>query len=175
MSKYLNLKNKKIRYELRPSVSKSVRVSIFLESLLLIYTYKNLKEKDIKNILLKKEKWINKHLSHRYSLNDDLFDNSKKHFIKNKEKSNKLIRKRLEEINSILKYDYENVKIKNQKTILGSCSNKNNLNFNYKLIFLPKRKMDEVIVHELSHLKIMDHSVDFYTLFNKNLKLVEKR
>jgi predicted metal-dependent hydrolase len=55
-----------------------------------------------------------------------------------------------------------NISIKRMKTRWGSCSSKGNLNFNLLLMLAPPETLDSVIVHELCHLKHMDHSAQFY-------------
>jgi len=54
------------------------------------------------------------------------------------------------------------VRIKNQKTMWGSCSSKNNINLNYLLIMAPMDVIDYVIVHELVHTIHRNHSVNFW-------------
>lgn len=60
-------------------------------------------------------------------------------------------------------FQYKKVFIKTQKTRWGSCSSKNNINLNMKLTLLPAELMDYVIVHELVHTRIKNHSKEFWT------------
>ena len=54
------------------------------------------------------------------------------------------------------------VRIKEQKTLWGSCSSKNNINLNYLLIMAPMKIIDYVIVHELVHTIHKNHSAKFW-------------
>lgn len=57
---------------------------------------------------------------------------------------------------------YNRITIRSQKTRWGSCSAKGNLNFNCLLMLMPPEVIDSVVVHELCHLKEMNHSRKFY-------------
>ncbi len=54
------------------------------------------------------------------------------------------------------------ITVRHQKTRWGSCSSKGNLNFNCLLMLAPPEVIDSVVVHELCHLKFMNHSDRFY-------------
>ena len=57
---------------------------------------------------------------------------------------------------------YGRITIRAQKTKWGSCSTKGNLNFNCLLMLAPDDVIDSVVVHELCHLREMNHSKRFY-------------
>lgn len=62
----------------------------------------------------------------------------------------------------LLNVHFNRITIREQKTRWGSCSSKQNLNFNWKLILAPPEILDYVVVHELCHLKEMNHSPAFW-------------
>ena len=74
---------------------------------------------------------------------------------------------RTQEIAEQLGFEYNRVTIKNQKTRWGSCSTGNNLNFNLRLMMTPPSAIDYIIIHELCHLKHMNHSKQFWNLVGK--------
>ena len=54
-----------------------------------------------------------------------------------------------------------------QKTKWGSCSGKNNISLNVNIAFLPEELQGYVLLHELVHTKIKNHSRKFWTELNK--------
>jgi predicted metal-dependent hydrolase len=80
----------------------------------------------------------------------------------------KLIRKRLGELSRQLGVRYGRLTIRGAKTRWGSCSQKGNLNFNWKLLMVPEPIIDYVIIHELAHLKEMNHSKKFWHLVGQH-------
>jgi predicted metal-dependent hydrolase len=61
-------------------------------------------------------------------------------------------------------FEYKRITIKSQSTRWGSCSSKHNLNFNWRLIMAPPAAIDYVIIHELCHLRELNHSARFWRL-----------
>jgi len=54
------------------------------------------------------------------------------------------------------------VRIKEQRTLWGSCSSRNNINLNFLLIMAPLKVIDYVIIHELVHTIHKNHSINFW-------------
>lgn len=81
-----------------------------------------------------------------------------------KKKAEEVIHDRLQFYNEHYGLKYNRVTFRNQKTRWGSCSSARNLNFNWRLIMAPIEIIDYVAVHELCHLKNMNHSAVFWRL-----------
>jgi predicted metal-dependent hydrolase len=81
-----------------------------------------------------------------------------------KENARALVHARVQHFNTHYQVVVGRITIRNQKSRWGSCSARRNLNFNYKIVLLPKELQDYVIVHELCHLKEMNHSDRFWNL-----------
>jgi predicted metal-dependent hydrolase len=60
--------------------------------------------------------------------------------------------------------DVSRVSVRNQKWRWGSCSRSGHICLNWRLAAVPAWVRDYVIVHELMHLKRMDHSSRFWRL-----------
>ena len=87
---------------------------------------------------------------------------STKHYKAHKETTRAIVHARLAHYNAHYGHAYKRVFIKNSKSRWGSCSSRGNLNFNYKLIFLPPEVLDYVVVHELCHLRHFNHGPEFW-------------
>ena len=85
-------------------------------------------------------------------------------YISNKEKARFLVKQKLQYYNKFYNFTYKRVAIRDQKSRWGSCSSLGNLNFNFRVIFLPEHLQNYLIVHELCHLKEMNHKKSFWKL-----------
>ena len=90
-------------------------------------------------------------------------------YLENKDKAFALVNERVRFYNKVYGFSFNKILIKNQKTRWGSCSCKQNLNLNYKIVFLPQAHQDYIIVHEMCRLKEFNHSKKFWALVEKAL------
>ena len=61
------------------------------------------------------------------------------------------------------------VRITGARTRFGSCSSQGHICFSWRLMQYPPEAIDYVVVHELAHLRYMDHGAEFYALIARYL------
>ena len=89
-------------------------------------------------------------------------ENSKEKFVLFLKKfSKKYLQERVKLIASLFNFNYSSISISSAKTCWGSCSTGDKLHFTYKLILCPQDVIDYVVLHELSHTKVKNHSAKF--------------
>jgi len=59
-------------------------------------------------------------------------------------------------------FRYNRVFVRHQRTRWGSCSHKNNINLNARLVLLPEALMEYTILHELVHTRVKNHGPAFW-------------
>ena len=109
-----------------------------------------------------KKSWTLKHLDKMKVVekkHENFLNNST--LIDRAEGRKKLV-SRLNELSEKHGFRYNKVFLKNQKTRWGSCSAKNNINLNMNLIRLPDEMIDYVLLHELVHTRIKNHTKEFW-------------
>ncbi|MCF7859504.1 MAG: M48 family metallopeptidase [Candidatus Cloacimonetes bacterium] len=87
-----------------------------------------------------------------------------------KPEARKILLQRLKELAELHDFSFNRSFIRSQKTRWGSCSAKNNINLNIKLINLPEELRDYVIVHELVHTRVKNHQQEFWQEMQKYIK-----
>jgi len=101
--------------------------------------------------------WMNFYINkkHKNIVKEKLIDFYKK-------EAKKYIWEKAKEIATKNNLKFKALKITSAKTRWGSCSSTKNMNFSFRLIQAPIKTIDYVIMHELAHLKVMNHSKKFW-------------
>ncbi len=77
--------------------------------------------------------------------------------------------KKLADLAASFNLAYKSFKVSNAQGRWGSCSKQGNINLNWRLLLLPEKLADYVIIHELAHLKELNHSARFYAVLDTML------
>jgi len=88
--------------------------------------------------------------------------NVTKAYLRHKPLARKIIKERVDFYVTTHGFVYKRIAIRNQRRSWGSCSSLGNLNFSYKLLFLPPCLRDYIVVHELCHLRELNHSKNYW-------------
>lgn len=87
-----------------------------------------------------------------------------KHYLAHKEAARTLVHEKLAHWNAQYQLPLKRISIRNTKSRWGSCSVEGNLNFSYKILFLPPHLQDYLIIHELCHVREFHHGPSFWEL-----------
>lgn len=93
----------------------------------------------------------------------------------------KHLNRRVKELSIKLKLPYNKLFIRESRTKWGNCSKHKNISLNWKLIKAPEYVIDYLIIHELLHTVVMNHTQKFWTLmksyypdYKESIKWLEK-
>lgn len=111
-----------------------------------------------------KRSWLTEALAHARARGGLSCKEQDEHYKQHKEAARAFVQERLPVLNEHYGFSWGRVAIRKNSTSWGSCSSKRNLNFDYRILFLPKHLQDYILVHELCHLKEMNHSPRFWNL-----------
>ena len=89
--------------------------------------------------------------------------------------SKDVITKRVEQFADLMHLNYLKLSYMNNKTRWGSCDKNGAIKLNFRLLMLPHRVIDYVIVHELSHLIEFNHSSRFYKIIESVMSDYKKQ
>ena len=163
------MNNKIPEYEIKYSKIKNIYIQI-KNGKIIIKAPKRISKKEIEKIIEQKLEWIQKTIEkeNKKKLKTPLYTKEQfKHIIE--KNTNQLIEETQLKPNKIT--------IKQIKYAWGSCSNKRNITLNSELIKYSEQAIRYVILHELCHLKYMNHSKEFWNLvenYMPNYKKIKK-
>ena len=121
-------------------------------------------EKTIEELLIKHSNWIEKHLilqKKKEALTSSLTDEEVKAL---KKKARAYLKEKTEYYAKIMGLNYGRITITSAQKRFGSCSSEGNISYSYRLMLYPEAAREYVVVHELAHLKEMNHSSKFYAI-----------
>lgn len=161
-----------MQIEIQRCNRKSIVITVNSKAQVVIKAPYRTTDVEIQEILKKRAAWIKEHVDkviRERERADSLEPLSNEDLQKLCDSAVDYIPKRVEYFAAIVGVNYGRITIRNQKTRWGSCSSRGNLNFNCLLMLTPSDIIDYVIVHELCHRKVMNHSPKFWSEVEKVL------
>ncbi|PIP33182.1 metal-dependent hydrolase [Candidatus Gottesmanbacteria bacterium CG11_big_fil_rev_8_21_14_0_20_37_11] len=181
MKRQINLHNRVVNYSVRRSNrAKRMRLAVYCDGNFIVTVPQTFSASLIDRYVIAKSQWVISKLDFFEGLNKKqklTFGNDG--FELYKDKALEMVTERLAVLNQKhYRLKFNKIAIKSQKTRWGSCSKKRNLNFNYKVLFLPPKIRDYIMIHELCHIKEFNHSRRFWRLVAKSMpdhgKIIEE-
>ena len=166
----IKLIDRNINYILKTSRrAKQARLVVYCDGSLMATKPWKMSEKTVEEFIIKKANWILSKMEHfKQFKKNNFFERDSKgereKYLKHRNEALEFVKERVNYYGRICKVKFNKITVKNQKTKWGSCSKKRNLNFNYKILLLPRHIADYIVVHELCHLKEFNHSKRFWNL-----------
>lgn len=161
--------DKKPKYIIKKSRrAKRMRLAVYCDGSVVVTTPFGINQTIIEKFIADKKQWLTDKINFFKSVDSKSIRTfSQDDYLKHKDEALQIVLNRIKAFNKKVVFSYNAINIKNHKTRWGSCSKNRNLNFNYKIVFLPKKQQDYIIVHELCHLKEFNHSRKFWSMVEK--------
>ena len=156
-------KNKK--YTIIKSFKKSCSITVERDGTVTIRAPFFMSERKINKIIDERKEWIEraqKKIANQAERLNSLTPITKDEIDSLKAAAKPIIEEKVRHFADKIGVEYGKITIRNQRTRYGSCSAKGNLNFNCLIMLMPNEIIDYVIVHELCHIKEMNHSHRFW-------------
>lgn len=160
----LVIEDMRIPLILQRSKRKTLMIQMTDSVQLLVKAPIEMSEREIYRFLKQKTFWIYKRAKQVREKKDTRVLRTEKELIALKEQARMVLTAKTDEYAKQIGVAYTKIRIGNQKTRWGSCSSRGTISYNWRLIMMPEAIMDYVVVHELCHLKEMNHSVRFWKL-----------
>ncbi|EKE11035.1 MAG: hypothetical protein ACD_15C00151G0013 [uncultured bacterium] len=176
MEKQLLVNKNKIKYNLRKSRRASnIRLCVRRDLSVTVTLPWCSSEKSAYQFVEEKYKWILDRISYFQKNKSCIAEPNRADYIAYKEKAREIVNKKLAYFNQFYNFSWKKIRIRNPISRWGSCSEDGNLNFSYRLFFLPEELQDYIIVHELCHLKEFNHGAEFWKLMSKTIPNSEEK
>ena len=158
--------------ELIRSKRKTICIEITPDARVIVRAPKYASVSEINRLIGEKADWIDKNLRKMQEKQKERAEAPQPELTKQEiklltTKAKRIIPQRVRYYANLMRVEYGRITIRMQKSRWGSCSGKGNLNFNCLLMRTPDEIIDYVVVHELCHLKEMNHSPRFWAEVEK--------
>ena len=152
-----------MKYKLELSKRRSISISVKHGELLVKAPLGTSVER-VEAVISKHQKWIEKHMNiekKRELLEAALTDEK---IAELKRLARTYLVEKTARYSQIMGLKYGRITITSAEKRFGSCSSEGNISFSFRLMLYPEAAREYVVVHELAHLREMNHSSRFYAI-----------
>lgn len=149
------------------SVRRTISIEITDTGSILVRAPLTARDQEIRTFLERKKEWI---LKHQAKMQDHVKQAEQIGRFTDAEKkemralAERIIPERVFYFAGLMNVQPNKIGFRFQKTKWGSCTSQKHITFNCLLVKAPPYVLDYVVVHELCHIKQMNHSAKFYAL-----------
>ena len=155
--KIIRSKRKTVSIRVLPDLTVEIRAPYYAD------------DSSIQRILESHSAWIAKGIEKQRATPRVEFNPSKAEIQELKVKTSEIVLPLVEKYKNIIGVAPKKVSFTSAKRVFGSCTSKKHLNFSFRLSLYPLEAIEYVVVHELCHIKEMNHSKRFWTEVEKIL------
>jgi len=160
-------------YTLRVSArARTMRLAVYPDARVVVTTPRLFGQGAIERFVAKHSSWIQRHVEKAHTRTALRVPRGS--IPRLKQRALALASARCEHFSRIYGLSYNKITIRAQKTRWGSCSRNGDLSFNYKIAALSQPLAEYIIVHELCHLREMNHSQRFWDLVARTIPAYQK-
>lgn len=154
----------KIVYQLRPSRSRRrvIRLAIHADGSIVVTASRAIPPTLIENFVQGKSAWIERQQKKMRTRPSVPLQGDREEYELLRGEALAFVEERLKEICAAYRVTYQALRISNTRTRWGSCTRHGRLMIHYKILFLPLDVAEYLLVHEVCHLKEMNHSPRFW-------------
>ncbi len=157
----------KFDFEIKLSTkARRIRITVYPDGRVVATKPKRASDALVRSFVSRKTSWIQRKLLFYKNRNVIKFAPTRS---KTRAEALEFVKSRIVHYNQHYGFSMGRISIRNQKNLWGSCSARKNLNFNHKIVELPLDQADYIIVHELCHLKELNHSKNFWNLVSETI------
>jgi len=177
MKQIFLIKNTELGYTIKVRKGlRGIRISVSPDLSVVVTKPRNISNLYVQKVVETKADWILEQIEKLKQRPKKILSHfSVKDYKIHKQDASDIALERCLYFNQFYNFKIKSIKIRNQKTRWGSCSSSGELSFNYKILFLPADLRDYIIVHELAHLKEMNHGAKFWNLVSLQIPDYKRR
>jgi len=154
-------------YSLSRSDRKTISLSISKALEVIVKAPLLMPKCDIDRFIADHDDWIRKNLEKQYIKNIKYPEPTEEEIKQLRKAAKEYLPLRVKYFSEMMGVEPGSVRITGAATRFGSCSEKNNICFSYRLMRYPSNAIDYVVVHELAHIRFKDHSERFYAFIER--------